>query len=187
MIRWWQYFSQWEIYTWNMLGTKKDFIETIWFKRELKEKKDIFVGEAVDNTFMVLIHFLVSWALTRDDVGTQMLGTFTDTTHCSYFTLDLNNGQFLIAMRCRCFFYNNDAMSMFLPISYHRNRCDFFWQTIGTDCFPMVFPIQGLMFGDDFLCGNLKTASQFNLYFMKKNTKQDLSLEPSTECCCENP
>ena len=28
---------------------------------------------------------------------------------------------------------------------------------------------------------------QFHLYFMKKNTKQDLSLEPSTECCCENP
>ena len=126
MIRWWQYFSQWEIYTWNMLGTKKDFIETIWFKRELKEKKDIFVGEVVDNTFMVLIHFLVSWALTRDDVGTQMLGTFTDTTHCSYFTLDLNDGQFLIAMRCRCFFSSSDAMSMVLATSYHRNQCDYF-------------------------------------------------------------
>ena len=41
-------------------------------------------------------------------------------------TIDLNDGQFLIAMRCRCFFYNNDAMSMFLAISFHRNRCDFF-------------------------------------------------------------
>ena len=55
--------------------------------------------------------------------------------------LDLNDGQFLIAMRCRCIFYTNDAMSMFLAISYHRNRCDCFWSTIRTDCFPMVFPI----------------------------------------------
>ena len=38
------------------------------------------------------------------------------------------------------FFYNNDAMSMFLAISYHRNRCDYFWSTIRTDFFPMVFP-----------------------------------------------
>ena len=45
--------------------------------------------------------------------------------------LDLNDGQFLIAMRCRCSFYNNDAMSMFLAISYHRNRCNFCQSTIG--------------------------------------------------------
>ena len=58
--------------------------------------------------------------------------------HC----LDFSDGQFLKAMRCRCFFYNNDAMSMFLAISYHRNRCDYFCSTIGTDCFPMFFSIR---------------------------------------------
>ena len=70
----------------------------------------------------------------------------------------MNDGQFLIAMRCRWFFYNNDAMSMFLAISYHRNRCDYFWSTIRTDFFRWFFPIYGPMFSDDFLCENLKTA-----------------------------
>ena len=31
--------------------------------------------------------------------------------------LDLNDGLFLIAMRCRCFFHSSDAMSMVLAIS----------------------------------------------------------------------
>ena len=57
------------------------------------------------------------------------------------YRLDFNDGQLLIAMRCRCYFYDNNAMSIFLAISYHRNRCDFFWSTISTDYFPMFFPI----------------------------------------------
>ena len=83
-------------------------------------------------------------------------GTFY--TGLEMLVLDLNDGQFLIAMQCRCFFYNNDAMSMLLAISYHRNRCNFFWSAIGTNFFSMVFPILGPMFGDDLLCENLKTA-----------------------------
>ena len=70
--------------------------------------------------------------------------------------LDLNDGQFLIAMRCRCIFYTNDAMSMFLAISYHRNQCDYFCSTIGTGCFPIVFQISEPMFGDDFLWETLE-------------------------------
>ena len=53
------------------------------------------------------------------------------------------------------FFYNSDAMSMVSGHSYHHNRCDYFCSTIGTDCFPMVFPISRPMFGDDF-CGKPK-------------------------------
>ena len=53
--------------------------------------------------------------------------------------LDLSDGQFLIAMRCRCFLCNSDAMSMVFGHSYHRNRYDYFCSTIGTDYFPMFF------------------------------------------------
>ena len=59
----------------------------------------------------------------------------------SVLWVDFNDGQFLIAMRCRCFLYNSDAMSRVFGHSYHRNRCDYFCSTIGTDCFPMFFPI----------------------------------------------
>ena len=55
--------------------------------------------------------------------------------------IDLSDGQFLIAMRCRCFLCNSDAMSMVFGHSYHRNRYDYFCSTIGTDYFPMFFPI----------------------------------------------
>ena len=61
-------------------------------------------------------------------------------TEC-WIQVDLSDGHFLIAMRCRCFLCNSDAMSMVFGHSYHRNRYDYFCSTIGTDCFPMFFPI----------------------------------------------
>ena len=76
--------------------------------------------------------------------------------------LDFNDGQFLIAMRCRCFLYNNDAMSMFLAISYHRNRCDYFCSTIGTDCFPMFFQFQNQCLGIIF-CGKPKNNGLYDM------------------------
>ena len=57
----------------------------------------------------------------------------------SVLWVDFDDGQFLIAMRCRCFLYNSDAMSRVFGHYYHRNRCDYFCSTIGTDCFPLVF------------------------------------------------
>ena len=40
--------------------------------------------------------------------------------------VDFSDGQFLMAMRCRCFFSSSNAMLMVLATSYHRNRCDYF-------------------------------------------------------------
>ena len=70
----------------------------------------------------------------------------------------------LIAMRCRWFFHNSDAMSMFLSISYHRNRCDYFCSTIGTDCFPMFFQFQNQCLGMTF-CGKPKNNGLYNSFF----------------------
>ena len=67
------------------------------------------------------------------------------------YKVDFSDGQFLIAMRCRCFLCNSVVMSMVFGYSYHRNQYDYFCSTIGTDCSPMVFPISEPMFGDDFL------------------------------------
>ena len=63
----------------------------------------------------------LDWAVDADSKHSDL-----EQTGCLLSAIDLNDGQFLIAMRCRCLFYNNDAMSMFLAISYHRNRCDYF-------------------------------------------------------------
>ena len=76
--------------------------------------------------------------------------------------LDFSDGQFLMAMRCRCFFHNSDAMSMFLAISYHRNRCDYFCSTIGTDCFPMFFQFQNQCLGMIF-CGKPKNNGLYDM------------------------
>ena len=67
-----------------------------------------------------------------------------------------------MAMRCRCFFHNSDAMSMFLAISYHRNRCDYFCSTIGTDCFPMFFQFQNQCLGMIF-CGKPKNNGLYDM------------------------
>ena len=47
-------------------------------------------------------------------------------------------------------------MAIVFGHSYHHNRYDYFCFTIGTDCFPMVFPISEPMFGDDFLWETLE-------------------------------
>ena len=84
------------------------------------------------------------------------------------FAVDLNDGQFLIAMRCRWFFHNSDAMSMFLAISYHRNRCDYFCSTIGTDCFPMFFQFQNQSLGTIF-CGKPKDNGLYDMLKVATN------------------
>ena len=83
-------------------------------------------------------------------------------TLCNGVQLDFSDGQFLIAMRCRWFFHNSDAMSMFLAISYHRNRCDYFCSTIGTDCFPMFFQFQNQCLGMIF-CRKSKNNVFYNI------------------------
>ena len=88
--------------------------------------------------------------------------------HCHYTLLDLSDGQFLIAMRYRCFLCNSDAMSMVFGHSYHRNRYDYFCSTIGTDCFSMVFPISEPMFGDDF-CGKPKNNVFYDMLRFETN------------------
>ena len=45
----------------------------------------------------------------------------------AHLVVDLSDGQFLIAMRCRCFLCNSDAMSMVFGHSYHRNRYNYFY------------------------------------------------------------
>ena len=67
--------------------------------------------------------------------------------------VDLSDGQFLIAMRCRCFSCNSDAMAMVFGHSYHRNRYNYFCSTM----FSEVFSNLRTMCGDDF-CG--KTQKQ---------------------------
>ena len=56
------------------------------------------------------------------------------------------------------FFYINDAMSTVLAISYHRNRCDYFWSTIRTDFFRWFFQFTDRCLAMIFFCENLKTA-----------------------------
>ena len=82
--------------------------------------------------------------------------------------IDFSDGQFLIAMRCRWFFHNSDAMSMFLAISYHRNRCDYFCSTIGTDCFPMFFQFQNQSLGTIF-CGKPKDNGLYDMLKVATN------------------
>ena len=71
-------------------------------------------------------------------------------------------------MRCRWFFHNSDAMSMFLAISYHRNRCDYFCSTIGTDCFPMFFQFQNQSLGTIF-CGKPKDNGLYDMLKVATN------------------
>ena len=101
------------------------------FARKLFEHKSLLTGKLrhfrpLSFTIMGYLNVILSW----------FKSTFLPFPASK---LDFSDGQFLKAMRCRCFFYNNDAMSMFLANSYHRNQCDYFCSTIRTDCFPMFF------------------------------------------------
>ena len=59
-------------------------------------------------------------------------------------------------------FHNSDAMSMFLAISYHRNRCDYFCSTIATDYFAMFFQFQNQFLGMIF-CGKPKNNGLYDM------------------------